>query len=129
MEKLNFDYLLKNIPTPDGKVKDCDSQKRSRYLSKKCVGELPFFINNNKKDTEDHKQDFSYGLKSGRSPPQVKEHIQFKNNLVRIVKEVKFRKVKNNFQKILCEDMKQVQTLKKTLTNCRRQDIQYVQFK
>ena len=58
-----------------------------------------FFINNNKKATEDHKQGFSCGLKSGRSPPQVKVLIQFEDDLVRIVKELKFRTVKNNSQK------------------------------
>ena len=51
-----------------------------------------------------------------RSPPQVKDLIQFEDDLVRIVKELKFRKVKNNFQTKLREDMKQVQTSKKTLT-------------
>ena len=56
-----------------------------------------FFINNNKKATEDYKQGFSYGLKSARNPPQVKDLIQFEDDLVRIVKELKFRKVKNNF--------------------------------
>ena len=74
------------------------------------------FINNNKKATEDYKEGLSYGLKSGRSPPQLKDLIQFENDLVRIVKELKFRKVKNNFQTKLREDMKQVQTSKKTLT-------------
>ena len=56
-------------------------------------------INNNNKATEDHKQGFSYGLQSLRSPPHVKDRIQFEGDLVRIVKELKFRKVKNNFQK------------------------------
>ena len=51
-----------------------------------------FFINNNKKATEDHKQGFSYGLKSSRSPPQVKDLIPFEDDLVRIVKELKFPK-------------------------------------
>ena len=75
-----------------------------------------FFINNNKEATEDYKEGFSYGLKSGRSPLQVKDLIQFEDDLDRIVKELKFRKVKNNFQTKLREDMKQVQTSKKTLT-------------
>ena len=74
------------------------------------------FINNNKNATKDYKEGFSYGLKSGRSPLQVKDLIQFEDDLVRIVKELKFRKVKNNFQTKLREDMKQVQTSKKTLT-------------
>ena len=55
-------------------------------------------------------------MKSGRSPPQVKDLIQFEDDLVRIVKELKFRKVKNNFQTKLRDDMKQVQTSNKTLT-------------
>ena len=74
-----------------------------------------FFINSNKKTTEDNKQGFSYGLKSGRSPPQVKELIQFDDDLVKLVKDLKFRKVKNDFQKMLCEDTKKVQTSNKTL--------------
>ena len=73
------------------------------------------FINNNKKATEDYKG-FSYGLKSGRGLLQVKDLIQFEYDLVRIVKELKFCKVKNNFQTKLCEDMKKVQNSKKTLT-------------
>ena len=35
---------------------------------------------------QDDKKDFSCGLKSGRSPEQVKYLIQFKDDLVRIVK-------------------------------------------
>ena len=66
-------------------------------------------INSNKKATEDHKQRFVYGLKSCRSHPQVKDLIQYNDDLVRIVKELKFCKVKNNFQNMLREDMKQVQ--------------------
>ena len=58
-----------------------------------------FFIKNTKKTTEDDKQGFSFGLKSGRGPPQVKDLIQFDDNLVKIEKELKFRKVNNDFQK------------------------------
>ena len=75
-----------------------------------------FFTNNKKKATEDHTQGFSYGLKSGRSPPQAKDLIQFEDDLVRIVKNLKFCKVKNIFRKMLRKDMKQMQTSNKTLT-------------
>ena len=44
------------------------------------------------------------------SSPQVKELIQFEDDLVRIVKELMFCKVKNDFQNMLCEDMKKVGT-------------------
>ena len=50
------------------------------------------FMNNNKKATEDYKEGLSYGLKSGRSPLQLKDLIQFEDDLVRIVKELSFAK-------------------------------------
>ena len=53
------------------------------------------FFNNKKKSTEDDRQ----GLQ------QVKSLIQFGDDLVRIVKKRKFRKVKNDFQKMLREEM------------------------
>ena len=82
--------------------------RKDRDIYQKMRWKAVFFINHSKKATEDCKQ--------GRSPPQVKDLIQFEDDLVRIVKELKFCKVKNNFQKMLREDMKQVQTSKKTLT-------------
>ena len=114
MEKLNLGYSLKNIPTPDKISYKLRLLEKIEIFIKKMRWRAIFFINN-KKATEDYKG-FSYGLKSGRSPPQVKDLIQFEDDLVRIVKELKFRKVKNNFQTKLREDMKQVQTSKKTLT-------------
>ena len=116
MEKLDFGYSLKNIPTTDKKSYKLRLLEKIEIFIKKMYWNSVFFINNNKKATEDYKQGFSYGLKSGRSPPQVKDLIQFEDDLVRKVKELKFCKVRNNFQKMLLEDMKQVQTSKKTLS-------------
>ena len=116
MEKLNFGYSLQNIPTPEEKSYKLRLSEKIEIFIHKMRLKAVFFVNNNKKATEDYKQGFSYGLKSGRSPPQVKDLIRFKDDLVRKVKELKFCKVKNNFQNILREDMKQVQTSKKTLT-------------
>ena len=99
MEKLDFGYSLKNIPTTDKKSYKLRLLEKIEIFIKKMYWNSVFFINNNKKATEDYKQGFSYGLKSGRSPPQVKDLIQFEDDLVRKVKELKFCKVKNNFQK------------------------------
>ena len=90
--------------------------EKIEIFMKKSVGELSFLWTTTKNATEGYKQGFSYGLKSGRSPPQVKDHIQFEDDLIRIIKKWKFRKVKNNFQKMLRENIKQVQILNKTLT-------------
>ena len=88
MKKLNFGYSLMNIPTPDAKsYKLWFLEKIKIFIKKMQWGAI-----NNKKATKDHKQGFSYGLKSGRSPPQVKNLIQFEDSLVRIVKQLSFAK-------------------------------------
>ena len=79
MEKLNFGYSLKNITIPDEKSYKLRLLEKIEIFIKKIRWRAIVFINNNKKD-------FSYGLKSGRSPPQLKDLIQFKDDLVRIVK-------------------------------------------
>ena len=116
MEKLNFDYSLKYMPTPGEKSYKLRLLEMIEIFIQKMRCRTIIFINNNKKAAQDYKQGFSYGLKNGRSPPQVKDLIQFEDNLVRIVKQLKFCKVENNFQKILREHMKEVQTSKKAVT-------------
>ena len=71
-----------------------------------------FFINNKAEATENDKQVFGYDLKTGKSLQQVKDLIQFEDDLVRIVKELNFRKIKSDFQKMMRDDMKKVQTSK-----------------
>ena len=74
---------------------------------------------NNKKATEDYKQGFSYGLKSARSPLQVKDLIQFKDDLVRVAKELKFHKVKNSFQKNIALRYDTNADIKENTNSCR----------
>ena len=59
------------------------------YFKKKRWSAI-IFINNSKKATQDNKQSFSYSFKNHRSPPQVKDLIQFENDSVRIVRQLKF---------------------------------------
>ena len=80
MEKLSFGYSLKNIPTPDAKCYKLNLLEKIEIFIKKMRWGAIFFINNNKKATEDYKEGFSYGLKSGRSPPHLKDLIQFEDD-------------------------------------------------
>ena len=88
-------FIEEHTNTRRKKLQTAPLRKDRDIYQKKMRWKAVFFINDNKKATEDYKQGLS---------------------LVRIVEELKFRKVKNNFQKMLREDMKQVQTSKKTLT-------------
>ena len=55
-------------------------------------------------------------MKIKKCPPQLKELIPFKDDLVDLVKNIKFRKVRNNFQIKLHKDLKKVRSSKKTST-------------
>ena len=55
-------------------------------------------------------------MNSNKCPPQLKELIPFEDDLVDLVKNIKFRKVRNDFQMKLHEDLRKVRSSKKTLT-------------
>lgn len=57
-----------------------------------------------------------YGLKSNQCLPQLKELMKVDDDLIKLVKEIKFRKVKNQYQNNLKDNMKRVHSSNKTLT-------------
>ena len=70
------------------------------------------------KDDEDEEQEIPerYGLISECCPTQLKELMTFENELIQLVKEIKFRKIKNDFQKRLSDDIKMISSTEKTVT-------------
>ena len=55
-------------------------------------------------------------MKRNKCPPQLEELIPFEDDLVNLVKNIKFRKVRNDFQIKLREDLREVRSSKKTMT-------------
>ena len=51
------------------------------------------FNNNNSIDNSKEENTERYGLKSPYSPRQVKELIPFENDLVELIRNIKFRKI------------------------------------
>ena len=58
----------------------------------------------------------SDGLRSTICPGKVNELVPFEKDLIALVKNVKFRKVKNDFQKKLHQDIKMIRTSEKSMT-------------
>ena len=56
------------------------------------------FNNNEKTDNNIEDNTEWYGLKSPCSPRQVKELIPFENDSVELIRNIKFRKIRNTFQ-------------------------------
>ena len=56
------------------------------------------------------------GFKSSNCPPIVQELENFENELMLLIKNIQFRKVKNSFESQLNEDIKQIKQTSKTLS-------------
>ena len=115
MEKVNFGYSLKNIPTPNERTYKLQLIEKVELSIKKFRWKVIFFINNSRETTESCAGDSVYGLKSKKCLPQLKEFIPFADDLVDLVKNIKFRKVRNNFQMKLHEDLRKVRSSKKNM--------------
>ena len=66
-------------------------------------------------EDNDNKMEW-YGLKFLSSPIPVEELIPFKNKLISIVKNIKFRKARNDSEDQLQQDLKIMKASSKTLT-------------
>ena len=58
-----------------------------------------------------------YGLTSPYSPRQVKGLISFENDLVESIRNPKFKKIRNNFQEKLKDNIKSIKKSNKTMTS------------
>ena len=81
------------------------------------------FNNNDNRDNIKEENTEWYGLKSSYSPRQVKELIPFENDLVELIRNIKFREIRNTFQEKFKEDIK---SIKKSNQIIRGQDFKYV---
>ena len=112
MEKLSFGYSFKNIPIPSEQSYRLKLMEKTEMVIKRMRWKATF---NNSKDKKTRK---TYGLKTFRCPSQVKELINFENDLVNIVKNIKFddNYRRSEFQKQLRKDIGTITKSKKTLT-------------
>ena len=108
MNAINFEYSLKNIPTPPehsylkslmGKVESF--LKRLRWKA--------YFYENSDENNLEHVNN-NYGFKSDRTPPQNKHLNEFENAMYDMVKNIEFQGNRNNFQSKLKDDLKKVKT-------------------
>ena len=58
----------------------------------------------------------NYGLKSLNYPPKIKKMTNFENDLINLLKSIKFRETESSFQRQLTEDIRTIKSTKTTLT-------------
>ena len=101
MEKIIFSYSLKNIPTPTKTSCQLMLMEKIESVIKRMRWKAHF---NLKKDKSNIGYP-NYGSKTRNHPPQCKELQNFEKDLPDTIKLIKFRIVKDSFQRKLNEDI------------------------
>ena len=108
MEKINFNYSLKNIPIPakDNYIKCFIGKEESliRHMRWKAV-----FFDKNENDNE-LMQGQTYGFNSEKTPPQNSALTPFEDDLYALMNSIKFSQHQSEFQQQLSKDRKKIQT-------------------
>ena len=104
MEKFNFVHSLKNIPIPG----------KDQYL-KQLIGKTEEFIDRLRwkaffylNPQAKHRERPTYGFKTAKTAPQVKELNDFENDLYNTIANVKFSEHRSGFQSKLAKDVKNI---------------------
>ena len=82
--------------------------EKTELVIKRMRWKAHFFEEND--ENEKTAKPKTYGIKSLNCPPPIKGLTNFKNDLFNIVKSIKFRKSRNQFQTKLKNDIKKFQT-------------------
>ena len=107
MEKLSFGYSLKNIPIPSEKSYKIKLMEKTEMVIKRMRWKAIF--SESERD-EDQSTRISYGLKTFKCPGQVRELLNFENDLIDLVKNVKFEEGyrRSEFQNKLKKDIETI---------------------
>ena len=112
MDTFYMNYSKKNIPLPseeEYKVQFFSKVesyiKRMRWKALQFLGKLKI------------QQKESYGFRSRKYPPAVEELSEFEEDLRLMIKNMKFRKVNNEFQTKLLKDIKKIKNSRKGFIN------------
>ena len=108
MEKVNFKYSIKNIPIPSERAYLLQLMEKIEMFITRMRWKAIYC--NNKANYNSSER---YGLKTLKCPKQVKELVPFENDLIDMLKVIKFRKVKNQFLRKLKNEIKTVKQSKK----------------
>ena len=116
MERINFGYSVKNIPTPGQRAYKAELIEKIEAVIKRMRWKALFFQPNDPNPNEEPQNPQTYGLKTNKCPPQVPAMKKFEADLINMAANLTFCRTTNDFQKKLKEDMKNLRESTKTMT-------------
>ena len=112
MEKKSYNYSTKNIPIPSKWNYKLQLVEKIKVFIKRMRWKAIMYDAGCKQNRKLEK----YGLKTLRSPKQVKKLSAFEKELMAVVKDITFRNAKSDFQTRLQEEIRLIHNSKKTMT-------------
>ena len=106
MDKINLGYSLKNIPVPRKHNYLLDLTAKTEEFLRRMRWKAHFFLDNNNKESEEKTEKF--GFNSQRSPPSSRMLDKFEEEIMDIIKYIKFSNKLDNFQEKLRMDTKEI---------------------
>ena len=107
MERTSFDYSLKNIPVPTLSSYKLRLIEKTESVIKRMRWKVHFFLKEDSNDETKQERE-SYGFKTRKCPPQCQEMENFEKDVMNIVKNPELRKMKDEVQDRLKEDVKKI---------------------
>ena len=111
MEKVNLGYSVKNIPLANEQNYKATLVEKIEAVIKRMRWKALFFMSRN-----ESLQMENYGLPTAKCPGQVKEMVQFENELLLLAKNIEFKSLSSTFQTRMKNDLKSMRDSGKTLT-------------
>ena len=105
-EKKVFNYSTKNIPLQPEKVYKKLLVEKVELVIKRMRWKAHFFD----QPVSDESSNPKYGFKTRSSPPQHKDLVKFEEELLTLVKNIKFSRATNTFQRKIINDIKSIKS-------------------
>ena len=112
MDKVNFNYSMKNIPLSSHKNYLIELIHSVARFVANLDKRVDHFLNHNKNQ---HEKKERYGFNSTKAPPNCPELDQLKDMLYDLVIGVKFRNHSNHFQENLKRDIRKIEAERRML--------------
>ena len=103
MDRHNFNYSMKCVPIP------CEEEYKLQFLDSihkldtRMRWRALHFLNPMNKQSKE-----TYNFNTTNAPPVIRELKSFQDGIANMAKNLKFKKVTNNFQKTLKDDLKSI---------------------
>ena len=107
MEKISFDYSMKNIPIPPQSSYMKNLIEKVEKFVKRIRWKAYFFEHPSEKTANEN-----FGFMSNKTPPQNESINPFEDDIYELVKNIEFKSVKNKFQQKLNGDLKNIRNSK-----------------